>query len=95
MPTPAGKQLRKSLKVLWDKHICDKDFQKYLGTDVDEMESIFAMDSAPAQKAFLQAPDMSSEPASSVHTPKEPVKRWQPASSVPSPKGPQAKRGKK
>ena len=69
--------------------------EKYLDTDVDEMESIFAMDSAPAQKALQQAPDMSSEPAPSAHTPKAPVKRSQPASSVPVPKGPQAKRGKK
>ena len=84
MPTPAGKQLRKSLKVLWGKNLCDEDVQQYLGTDVDEMESIFAMDSAPAQKALRQAPDMSSEP----------VKRSQPASSVPGPKGPQAKRNK-
>ena len=84
LPTPAGKQLRKSLQVLWAQHLCDEDFQKYLGTDVDEMESIFAMDSAPAQKALRQAPDMSSEP----------VKRSQPASSVPGPKGPQAKRNK-
>ena len=93
--TPAGKQLRKSLKVLWDRNLCDTDFQKYLGTDVDEMKSLLAMDSVPAQKALQQAPDMSSEPASSAHAPKAQGKRSQPASLVPAPKGPQAKRGKK
>ena len=77
--------------MLWDKNICDTDFQKYLGTDVDEIESIFAMDSAPAQKALQQAPDMTSQPASSAHALKGPVKRSEPASS----KGPPAKRDKK
>ena len=65
------------------------------GTDVHDLESIFSFDSCPAFTALVQAPDMSSQPSGSVHTPKESVKRWQPASSVPGPKGPQAKRNKK
>ena len=73
------------------QNICDTDFQKYLGTDVDEIESIFAMDSAPAQKALQQAPDMTSQPASSAHALKERVKRSAPACS----KGTPAKRDKK
>ena len=95
LPSPAGKQMRKSLNVIWERDIFDTYVQKYLGTDVDEMESIFAMDSAPAQKALQQAPDMSSGPASSARAPKARVKRSQPASSVPAPNGPQAKRGKR
>ena len=87
LPTPAGKQLRRSLKALWDKDICDTDFQKYLGTDVDEIESIFAMDSAPAQKALQQAPDMTSQPASSAHALKERVKRPARACSKGTPGG--------
>ena len=46
LTTSAGKQLRNSLKVLWDRNISDEEFMKYLGTDVDEMEGIFAIDSA-------------------------------------------------
>ena len=33
------------------QNICDKDFQKYLGTDVDEMESIFARGQCPCTES--------------------------------------------
>ena len=69
LTTPAGKQLRKSLKVLWDTNKSDAEFMQYLGTDVDELEGILAIDSAAPMMPKEQVSGKREVPSSSSSTP--------------------------